>query len=364
MVTSSSKNEPIINIGYVPLMDCAPLIIAQKAGFFSAEGIEVKLHRESNWASIRDKLSLGMIDAAHILAPMVLASQTAPPHNDINKSFKTSLALGYNGNAITISNTMFDKLGSVDESFSNIIESLKAYTHKNDNKLILGTVHPYSMHTYLLHLLLKKAQIDSSNVEIKVIPPVQMVEAMQAGEVDLYCVGEPWNTAAQIKQAGKILCYGSELWSHAPEKVLGVNQQFASEKKEQHKKILRAIVQACQWLEAPDHMAQAALWLAAPEYLDCSSDLLIQAMINQWHTQTRAHKHRKIFFSQQANAPWPEHAQWMLNAMKAWSHTDTKNTQPDIDSAYDWATYKDVMLSLNLATTNSDQYPGVSPKIT
>ncbi|MFT7698119.1 MAG: ABC-type nitrate/sulfonate/bicarbonate transport system substrate-binding protein, partial [Reinekea sp.] len=117
MLTPLIANPKAVHIGYVPLLDCAPLIVAQEAGFFAAEGLDVSLQRESNWASIRDKLSLGILDAAHILAPMVLASQLAAANKDGAKTFKTALAMGYNGNAITLSSQLYNQLTPSDGGF-------------------------------------------------------------------------------------------------------------------------------------------------------------------------------------------------------------------------------------------------------
>jgi ABC-type nitrate/sulfonate/bicarbonate transport system substrate-binding protein len=354
-----------VRIGYIPLVDAAPIIIAKEAGFFLEEGLDIALHRESNWASIRDKLSLGLIDAAHMLAPMVFASHITPPNTDDDKSFVTALALGYNGNAITISNPLFTKLNAAGKNLDEILSALKAYVETNESKLTFGSVHPFSMHTNLLLLLLKRAGIETSQIELKVIPPVRMVQAMHDGLVDLFCVGEPWNTAAQFEKAGKIICYGSDLWSHAPEKVLGLNKKFARQHPETHIKLLRAIVRACQWLEEPDHMAQAALWLASPLYLNCSSDLLLHAMVNQWQNHANGSSQRKIFFSQYANAPWPQHAKWISDAIfnpRNGFITDGKwLTEPN--SIYDWQTFTKVMTSLGLTVPDVKDCPGTLPEL-
>ncbi|TCS39992.1 ABC transporter substrate-binding protein [Reinekea marinisedimentorum] len=365
MQKTSAPTQQTVRIGYVPLVDAAPLIIAKEAGFFLEENLDIVLHRESNWASIRDKLSLGLIDAAHMLAPMVFASHITPPNSHHDKSFMTAMALGYNGNAITLSNPLFDELNAEGKSLDEILAALKAYVDASESKLTFGSVHPFSMHTNLLLLLLKRAGIDKDKIEIKVIPPVRMVDAIRDGLVDLFCVGEPWNTAAQFEKAGKIICYGSDLWSHAPEKVLGLNSKFARQNRETHIKVLRAIVRACQWLEEPDHMAQAALWLASKRYLDCSSDLLLHAMVNQWQNQANGSAQRKIFFSQNANAPWPQHAKWISDAIfnpRNTFATDGQWLTPP-DQIYDWEIFSQVMTSLGLPVPNTDDCPGTLPKL-
>lgn len=365
MQKTLTPNLQTVRIGYVPLVDAAPVIIAKEAGFFAEENLDIVLHRESNWASIRDKLSLGLIDAAHMLAPMVLASHISPPNTDTDKSFITALALGYNGNAITISNALSDELDTNGKSLEDTLAALKAYVDKNPNKLTFGSVHPFSMHTNLLMLLLKKAGISAEQIEIKVFPPVRMVDAMRDGLVDLFCVGEPWNTAAQFEKAGKIICYGSDLWSHAPEKVLGLNKRFARQNHEAHVRVLKAIVKACQWLEEPDHMAQAAIWLAGKKYLNCSSDLLLHAMVNQWQNHANGSSQRKIFFSQHANAPWPQHAKWISNAIINPRNTFAANGNwlTPTEQIYDWGIFSEVMTSLGLSVPKAEDCPGTLPEL-
>ena len=346
----STSQHNTINIGYVPLLDSAPLIIAQEAGFFQELGLDVTLHKENNWASIRDKLSLGLFDGAHLLAPMLIASHLTKTSSVVTQSLTTSIALGYSGNAFTLSHELAEKIQLNEQPLEEALVSLKRIVESQDRPLKVGTVYPHSMHTFLIHLLFKKAGIDPSNAEIKVIPPVHMVDAMKDQEVDLFCVGEPWNTAAQIQEAGKILCYGSELWDTAPEKVLAVTKNFAQENTDTYKKVLKAIIKACQWIEEPDHIAQASLWISSEKYLDCSSDLLIQAMLNQWHSQNRPNQKRKIFYSDHANAPWPAHAQWMQNALlQSEPFSSMDSVEPvDLETVYQWDVYVSVLKELGL----------------
>ncbi|MEJ2042792.1 MAG: ABC transporter substrate-binding protein [Reinekea sp.] len=353
MLTMENADNNIIKIGYVPLLDCAPLIVAQEAGFFQKQGLDVDLVREHNWASIRDKLSLGLIDAAHILAPMVIASAALT-----TKPFRTALSLGYNGNAITVSKAIYDHIQS--DTLDASISKLGDYINTQSRPLVLGTVFPHSMHTYLLNLLLKNAGVSKEQVIIRVIPPVHMVNEMHDGKVDIFCVGEPWNSHAQFENAGHILCYGNELWPYAPEKVLATHPGYAQKQADQYRRLSKAIIQACEWLEQPDHSAQTALWMADEMYLNCSSDLLLQAITNQWYSQTRPGNSRKIFFDQFANAPWPEHAQWLVNTMKTLEQIPQ---DANIQSIYDWETYLSVLKEMGLPTPGMADMPKGLPDL-
>lgn len=353
-----SIQEPTtINLGYLPLLDSAPLIIAQEAGFFQEFGVNVRLHRENSWASIRDKLSLGMFDGAHLLAPMLLASHLTKTSSVITQTLTTSVSLGYSGNAFTVSHDLAEQINLKDAELESALVALNKLVSELDKKLIIGTVYPHSMHTFLIHILLKKADIPLDSVEIKVIPPVHMVDAMKDREVDLFCVGEPWNTAAQIQEAGEILCYGSELWETAPEKVLAVTNSFTEEQPGAYKAVIKAIIKSCQWLEEPDHIAQASIWISSERFLNCSSDLLIQAMLNQWHTQNRPNQKRKVFYSNYANAPWPAHAEWIQSALTQIEPFQSMETviKPDITKVYQWDTYIDVLTELGLARPDKNK---------
>ncbi len=354
MQNSLTTDKKTLNIGYVPLLDCAPLIVAQEAGFFAQEGLKVELHREQNWASIRDKLSLGIFDAAHMLAPMVIASAAIS-----GKPFKTALSLGYNGNAITVSKDIYLHIAAA--SLDQTIAKLGEYINKTNKKLVFGTVFPYSMHTYLLNLLLEKAGVSKEDVSIRVIPPIHMVSEMKANNVDVFCVGEPWNTLAQMEDAGHILCYGNELWPYAPEKVLATHAEFTESHQDEYQKLLTALIKACRWLEEPDRIAQVALWMSAEPYLNCSSDLLIQAMIKQWHSQSQPNKTRKIFYSHHANAPWPAHAEWLLKSMIQLNQIPIEEYDACL-ATYDWNTYLSVMAELELEAPKKDSVPLPLPK--
>lgn len=256
-----------LNLGFLPLLDAAPLIVAHEAGFFADAGLQVRLHREGNWASLRDKLSLKLLDGAHLLGPALKA----------------------------------------------VIEE----RHRiGQPPLVFGTVFPMSMHTYLLRALFEHAGIDPNrDIDIRVVPPEQMVAALTQGDVDGFCVGEPWNTDAVRACQGNLALLGYDIWPDAPEKVLAVHADFAEQRPDTHQALIGAVMRACQWLDGPNSLASVAHWLSGPDYLNCDSDLLLDAMQAPWPDgQPRWHK---VFFRNQATYPNPDHAHWMLSQMQA-----------------------------------------------
>lgn len=309
-----------LDLGFLPLLDAAPLIVAQEAGFFEDAGLQVRLHREGNWASLRDKLSLKLIDGAHLLAPLVVASQASLASAAARNRLTTALSLGLNGNAITLSNALTDALGcSLPATQAQLGPALKALVearHRSGQpRLVFGTVFPMSMHTYLLRAFFKQAGIDPNrDVDIRVVPPQQMVAALTQGDVDGFCVGEPWNTDAVRAGQGNLALLGYDILPDAPEKVLAVHADFAEQRPAIHEALMGAVMRACQWLDGPNSLASVAHWLAGPDYLNCDSDLLLETMQARWlDGHPRWHK---LFYRNRATYPNPDHAGWILTQMQ------------------------------------------------
>ncbi len=363
LLTPQGTDCTELNLGFLPLLDAAPLIVAQEAGFFADAGLQVHLHREGNWASLRDKLSLKLIDAAHLLAPLVVASQTSLASTAIRNRLTTALSLGLNGNAITFSNALTAALGcALPATQAELGPALKAVIDdrlkRGLPKLVFGTVFPMSMHTYLLRTFFEQADIDpNQDIGIRVVPPQQMVGALTQGDVDGFCVGEPWNTDAVRACQGNLALLGYDIWPDAPEKVLAVHADFAEQQPDTHQALIGALLRACQWLDGPNSLASVAHWLAKPNYLNCDSDLLLEAMQAPWHDgQPRWHK---VFYRNRATYPNPDHARWMLTQMQAARQLPEKRV-PDtevIDRAYQpeiWEKVFKKMTTVSKAETPTD----------
>jgi ABC-type nitrate/sulfonate/bicarbonate transport system substrate-binding protein len=215
-----------LRLGFIPLTDCAPLVAAQALGFFEEEGLNVELVREASWATVRDKVAVGPLDGAHMLAPMALAA-TAGGEGAI----LAPLALNQNGSAVTVSTTLADALGAAGpqdlggqpmtaHGLAKVVADRKA---SGQGPLTFAVVFPYSMHNYLLRYWLAQGGVDPDHdVRIVVIPPPRMVEQMRVGAVDGFCVGAPWNAVAEAEGVGRILLAASQFWPGGPDKVLGV----------------------------------------------------------------------------------------------------------------------------------------------
>lgn len=308
----AAPEKTALKLGFVPLLDCAPLVIAREKGFFQNEGLNVVLSRESSWANIRDKVSFGLLDGAQMLSPMPLAStlglgsQATP--------MITSLALSMNGNAVTLSAELYRALSPQLRDRPNAAEvgnALKQWIASVRTKPVFATVFPYSCQHYQLRYWLTASGIDpDQDVTLIAVPPTKMVSTMRDHLIDGYCAGEPWNTLAESGAVGKVAVTGYQIWSDSIEKVFAVTQRWADSHPNTHTALIRALVAACEWLSHSCNHAEALDLLRLPPYLDQSVIPLCQA--------SETHPIMQSFYGSDVNLPSLSHAHLMLEQMERW----------------------------------------------
>ncbi len=302
-------------IGYMRLTDSAPLVMAEALGIYEQYGLQVKLQRDVSWANLRDRLVMGELDAAQMLAPLPL--MTAYGAGGIRANLLTGLSLSLNGNAITFSNrTCRDaKLEGLENAPRESALRLAKYL-KNDHAgqpLTLATVHMFSTHTFLLRAWLRSGGIDPDHdVRIIVLPPVQMCDSLARGIIDGYCVGEPWNTVAVQQGIGSVVASGFSIWNNAPEKVLCVTDSWHKQHPGTHARLRAALMQACQELSHKDKRNEAAEILSSPEYLDLPVHYIAPSLSGRFSfSKGQAPGHIDnfhVFWDYQACFPWRSHA--------------------------------------------------------
>lgn len=261
-----------LRLGFLALTDAAPLIVAQELDLFARRGLSVELNREVGWATIRDKVIYGELDAAHAPAPMLWSAQLgigcAPA------DVCTGLVLNLHGNAITLSHRL-RQLG-VHDAATLRTEALR---RRGENKLTFGVVFPFSMHHLLLRQWLQAARLDPArDVRIAVVPPAQMFRNLAAGTLDGYCAGEPWNSLAVQEGAGWCPAWSAALAPGHVEKVLLVRAAFAARRAAEHTALLAALAEAAAWCDEPANRAPLALLLAAPHYLNLPAPVIAPAL--------------------------------------------------------------------------------------
>ncbi len=269
----SKLEKSNVDIGYLRLTDAAPYIVAQELGIFAQFGLAVSLHQEVSWANVRDKVVSGSLDAAQMLAP--LPAMTTFGASGLRAHLIAGLVTSKYGNAITLREDLLSLAQQTNAA--TLGHGLRDLTRRRP--ITFGTVHPFSSHTLLIRRWLKSLAIDPDrDVKILVVPPSQMVDSLQQGVIDGYCVGEPWNTVGQLGGAGKVVALGSNIWPNAPEKVLAVSAQWHAAHPQTHLSLRRALLRACRWLSEPGHSEEAAELLAQPEYLNMPKAYLLPSL--------------------------------------------------------------------------------------
>ena len=315
-----------LRLGFIPLADCAPLAVADAMGFFQAEGLQVTLVREASWATIRDKVQARLLDGAHMLGPMPLASTLGVGGE--RSHLIAPMALNLNGSAISVSRGLADRMRMLDpEAMSErpvTAQALKRVVHERRAArappLTLAAVFPFSTHAYALRHWLAEAGIDpDADVRLVITPPPRMTGQLRSGEIDGFCVGAPWNAAAEADGSGEILVRTREIWPGAPDKVLGVSAAFAEHEPEALQGLLRALIKAAAWADEAENRPALARLLARPEYVGEPEPLLARSLVEAPEA---------IFFHlADANVPWLDHAVWFLGQMRRWGQIG-----PDVDA--------------------------------
>ena len=314
-----------LRLGYIPLTDCLPLVVAREQGFFAAQGLTVELSCEASWANIRDKVIIGQLDGAQMLAPMLLASSLGI--GGLRKPMVTAFSLGLNGNAITVSNSLFSALRQHARADTPLAaaQALAAVVRERRERgrepLVLATVFPFSSHNYLLRYWLSAGGIDPvSDIKLVALPPQQMVDNLRLEHIDGFCVGEPWNSCAVGMGLGKCLLTGYDIWQNGPEKVFGVTEQWAQKNPQTHAALLRALSNAAQWIE--QNLSTALQLLDRGHYLEVPMSWLALPLTGELpvgiEQQRCGPEAFHVFHRYEANFPWRSQAQWFLRQMQRW----------------------------------------------
>ncbi len=318
-----------IVVGFMPLLDCASLVASAECGFAAAEGLDLRLVRESSWANIRDRLIVGQFQAAHMLAPMSVACSLGVGH--LTVPVIAPLALGTGGNAITVSSAlhweMFRRGAGAGLEPGQAAAALRAVVDARAAAalppLVFAMVYPFSAHNYQLRYWLAAAGVDpDQDVRLVVIPPPLLVDAIRAGQIDGFCVGEPWNSVAVEAGAGRIVTTASRIWPSSAEKVLGLRADWAAANAAPAAALVRAVLRGALWCEDADNREELARLLAGPRYVGAPAQLLRQALAGELclarGTPAVAEPNFLRLVRGAATFPWPGHALWFYTQMVRW----------------------------------------------
>lgn len=307
-----------ITAGFIPLIDAAPVIVAHEIGFAEEAGIELVLVRESSWATIRDRIAVGHLEVAHLLAPIAIAGSLGLP--PLPASVIAPLALGTGRNAITVSPALAANLARFNELNGNaalIGQALKALAEERGTsaKVTIAVVHPFSAHAYFLNYWLRGCGIrPNEDVVVEVLPPSLMVDALKSGRIDACCVGEPWNTVAQNEGVGRAVVTCDDIWSANPDKILGVRKVWAEDHPDLVQKTVRSVFQAAKWCDQSKNKDKLIDILSRPQYLNLPTDQVRQSL-DEDYLHFGQTTRRAGFARPGATYPSVQHGLWFYNQM-------------------------------------------------
>jgi nitrate/nitrite transport system substrate-binding protein len=345
-----------LTFGFIKLTDMAPLAIAYENGYFLDEGLFVTLEAQANWKVLLDGVIGGQLDGAHMLAGQPLAATIG---YGTEAHIITPFSMDLNGNGITVSNTVWEAMkpniptgadGKPQHPISAsalapVVESYKA-AGKPFN---MGMVFPVSTHNYELRYWLAAGGLNpgqytpadttgtiGADVMLSVTPPPQMPATMEAGTIDGYAVGEPWNQQAVVKGIGVPVITDYELWKNNPEKVFGITEAFAEENPNTTLALTKALIRAAIWLDENDNAnrAEAVSILARPEYVGADAEVIAASMTGTFEYEpgdVRDVPDFNVFFRYNATYPFYSDAVWYLTQMRRWGQI----AEPKDDAWFD-----------------------------
>ena len=318
-----------LRIGFIPLTDAAALLVAVDKGFTAAEGLDVELVREVSWSNIRDKLNIGVFDAAHLIAPVAIASSLGIGH--VKVPIVAPFGLGVNGNAITVSPSLHAAIAAAADgsildpmvsahALARVVASRKA---RGEAPLTFGMTFPFSTHNYHLRFWMAAGGVDpDEDVHLVVLPPPYMVESLANNHVDGFCVGAPWNSVAVDLGIGFILHFVSDILASAAEKVLGLRSRWAQENPELVQRLVRAHQRAADFIDDAANRDEVTALLAAPNRIGVASEVLRRTFDGRLKVTpdgaTRTDERYLLIGREGAARPDPAQAAWLYAQMVRW----------------------------------------------
>jgi len=338
-----------LTLGFIKLTDCAPLVVAKELGYFEDEGLNVTLQAQANWKVLLDRVIDGQLDGAHMLAGQPLGAAVALA---TSADIVVPVSLDLNGNAITLSNDVWGKVKkSVPQDSgrprhpisAGILKDVAQAANRKGAPLKFGMVFPVSTHNYQLRYWLAAGGINpgqytkddvngntGADVLLSVTPPPQMPATLEAGTINGYCVGEPWNQQAVAKGIGAPVITSRDIAQGHAEKVFGLRSDFAAKNPNTTVALVKAILRAQKWLDDPANRPQAVSFLARPEYVGADSVVIANSMTGTFEHEkgdVRPVPDFNVFWNQDASYPFYSDAVWYLTQMRRWGQIATP--QPD-----------------------------------
>lgn len=346
-----------LKFGFIKLTDCAPIVIAKEKGFFQDEGLQVEVLAQPNWKQLLDNVINGELDGAHMLSGQPIAATIG---FGTKAHIVTAYTLDLNGNAITVSNAVWEQMQENDLELDSPTpphpikaDALKPIVEAKldaGQKLQMGMVFPVSTHNYEIRYWLAAAGIHpgfytsedmkgftNAQVELSVTPPPQMPATLEAGIISGYCVGEPWNQQAVAKGIGVPVVTNYDITKNKAEKVFGVTAKWANENPNTHVAVVKALIRAGKWLDETDssgkliNREEAVRILSQPNYVGADYEVIKNSMTGYFYfqrTDKREMPDFNVFFNYHCSYPWYSDGIWFLTQMRRWGQiTEAKSKE-------------------------------------
>ncbi|MBS1810441.1 MAG: ABC transporter substrate-binding protein [Acidobacteria bacterium] len=353
---SASSNK--IKIGFIPLTDCASVVMAHELGLYKKHGVDVEVTREASWATIRDKLLAGDLHGAHCLFGMPFSVYTGVG-GQAGQEMHIAMILNQNGQAITLAKDFcgpvgFREVGKVKPS----VEAMKA-----KKTVTFAMTFPGGTHDLWLRYWLAATGVDQKTVKVITIPPPQMVANMKVGNMDGFCVGEPWNGVAVQQGIGTTHVASQDIWKNHPEKALVVNKTFSETRRDELKAVMKATLEASVWLDDLNNRKQAAAVIGKQSYVNAPPEVIEARLLGKYDlgcNQSHEYKDDYMVFHRdgQVNFPRKAHGIWFMAQYVRFGYLPQA---PDYKAIADKLVlqdlYKDVAKGMNLAIPEDDMKP-------
>lgn len=355
---SIEQTRPVVRLGYIPLTDCAPLVMAKELGLFSKYGIDVELSKEASWANVRDKILTGELDGAHCLFSMPFSVYTGVGGKQ-GSEMKIAMVLNNNGQAITLSK---DFCGSVGFRQTSKVQPVVDSRLKTGKEVTFAMTFPGGTHDIWLRYWLATARVSQKTSKIITIPPPQMVANMKVGNMDGYCVGEPWNGVAVKQGIGFTAIASQDIWKNHPEKALVVNKAFSEMRTADLKAVMKAVLEACKWLDNRANRQKASPVIA--RYINAPADVIESRLMGDYNlgcnqgTEIYTDDYMLFHRNGETNLPRKSHAIWF---MAQFVRFDYLQSAPDYSAIADRLilddVYREVATSMKVPVPADDMKP-------
>ena len=312
---SDAPEKTEVKVGFIPLTDCASVVMASVLGFDKKYGIKITPTKEASWASVRDKLINGDIDAAHVLLGLIYGIHLGV--GGPKKEMAQLMTLNHNGQAITLSKKLADA-GAVDGP------SVAALMKKEKRDFTFAQTFPTGTHAMWLYYWLAAHGINPmKDAKIITVPPPQMVANMRVGNMDGYCVGEPWGHRAIADGIGITGITTQDIWKDHPEKVLGTTGEFVQKYPNTSRAMIMAILEASRWIDASlSNRMKMADTVANTAYVNTSVDVINQRILGRYQNGLGKTwddpNHMKFFNDGYVNFPYLSDGMWFLTQHRRW----------------------------------------------